>query len=322
VTALVLRTVAARLGLPTSVSPEELRQMIDGKLTDQGREPRDIQVVVERGTTEAKGPGRVLLQDDEGPFLDAELPTAESVESPASPVKDTHAIPSSAGVTDERDPNHEATIIGECNRLAADVERYRAEVESSRREVESSRAEVERAKNEVEGVKKRLKEVWRMSCDQLISHEEELAAKDAAIAEFNRKLLAALGTLPGADHPERVSDEGHDHSRAHRALVVSGSATGPRRGKAPAVDPFFSDDGTILLEDWLPSLERAASWNAWTDEEKVLQLAGHLHGWALQEWNLIPAEERSTFSDAVKSLGFRVNSGSHVLAGQDFRHAR
>ena len=96
------------------------------------------------------------------------------------------------------------------------------EVESSRREVESSCAEVERAKNEVEGVIKRLKEVWRMSCDQLISHEEGLAAKDAAIAELNRKLLTALGTLPGADHPECVSDEGHDHSRAHHALVVSG----------------------------------------------------------------------------------------------------
>ena len=54
----------------------------------------------------------------------------------------------------------------------------------------------------------------------------------------------------------------------------------------------------------------------------MLQLAGHLCGRALQEWNLIPAEERSTFSDAVESLSSRVNSGSRVLAGQDFRHAR
>ena len=69
VTALILRTLAERLGLPTSVSPKDLCQKIDGKLTDEGCELREIQVVVERGTTEAEGLGRVLLQDSEGTFL-------------------------------------------------------------------------------------------------------------------------------------------------------------------------------------------------------------------------------------------------------------
>lgn len=75
-----------------------------------------------------------------------------------------------------------------------------------------------------------------------------------------------------------------------------------------------------LIDDWLPSLERAASWNAWTDEEKLLQLAGHLRGRTLQEWNLIPTEDRSNFADAVKSLRARVDLENRVLAGQDFRH--
>ena len=48
---LVLRSVTAKLGLPTSASVEDLRQMISGHLTEQEREPRDILVTV----TETKG---------------------------------------------------------------------------------------------------------------------------------------------------------------------------------------------------------------------------------------------------------------------------
>ena len=47
----------------------------------------------------------------------------------------------------------------------------------------------------------------------------------------------------------------------------------PRRGKAPHIDTF---GGETSFEDWLPALERAALWNSWSDEETLLQLAGHL----------------------------------------------
>ena len=95
-------------------------------------------------------------------------------------------------------------------------------------------------------------------------------------------------------------------------------AKSTRRGKAPPIDPFSADDGAVGFDDWLPSLDRAASWNAWTDEEKLLQLAGHLR---LQEWNLVPQGSRSNFTDAVKSLRSRVDPENQVLAGQEFRHA-
>ena len=63
---------------------------------------------------------------------------------------------------------------------------------------------------------------------------------------------------------------------------VTGHRT--RRGKAPPVDSFTEEELDIRFDDWLPSLERAATWNSWTEEERLLQIAGHLHGWALQEW--------------------------------------
>jgi hypothetical protein len=41
----------------------------------------------------------------------------------------------------------------------------------------------------------------------------------------------------------------------------------------------------------------------------------------MREWNLIPTDDRSTFSDTVRSLRSRVDPENRVLAGQDFRHA-
>ena len=43
---------------------------------------------------------------------------------------------------------------------------------------------------------------------------------------------------------------------------------------------------------WKPSLERASLWNAWSEEEQMIQLAGYLRGRALQEWNLLRPDQR------------------------------
>ena len=77
----------------------------------------------------------------------------------------------------------------------------------------------------------------------------------------------------------------------------------------------------IRLDDWLPALERAATWNEWSEEDRLLQqLAGYLTGRALQEWELISETDRSTLSLAVKTLKSRLDPGSKTLAAQDFRH--
>ena len=53
------------------------------------------------------------------------------------------------------------------------------------------------------------------------------------------------------------------------------SSTEPPR-KASPIDPFNGEDLEIHLEDWLPSLERDRIWNDWTEDQLMLQLAGHL----------------------------------------------
>ena len=77
----------------------------------------------------------------------------------------------------------------------------------------------------------------------------------------------------------------------------------------------------MRLEDWLPSLRRASKWNDWTEEELLLQLAGHLHGRALQECGLLEESSKATYSSAVESLCARLDPGSRMLAAQDFHHA-
>ena len=93
-----------------------------------------------------------------------------------------------------------------------------------------------------------------------------------------------------------------------------------QKGKAPPFETFSGESKDVRLDDWLLSLKRASLWNGWTEEEELIQLAGHLRGRALQEWNLLQEGERSTFDSGVKSLGNRLESGAKAMAAQDFRH--
>jgi len=86
------------------------------------------------------------------------------------------------------------------------------------------------------------------------------------------------------------------------------------------VDPFTGENEEVQLDDWLPALQRAASWNGWTEEDQLLQLAGHLRGRALQEWNLLDATEKTTFAKAIEAMRARLDPGSKTLAAQEFRH--
>ena len=92
--------------------------MVDGKLADMGREPRDVLVVIERETTEAEGSGRVRLHDREGAFLDVELLTMEMPGGPAISEVDAHASSPLALVveTEDRTCDREAVLAAERDR--------------------------------------------------------------------------------------------------------------------------------------------------------------------------------------------------------------
>ena len=76
------------------------------------------------------------------------------------------------------------------------------------------------------------------------------------------------------------------------------------------MDPFSGEDESFCLDDWLPALQRAATWNHWSEEDHLLQLAGHLRSCALQEWELIPENLKGTIGMAVDALRDRLFVGS------------
>ena len=180
----------------------------------------------------------------------------------------------------------------------------------SLREATSSSG-VEELKDELKREKEKVKNVWHMNCEQLAQYDEEISEKDALIAQLRARLAGS-----GVEEPEGsiVHAEEHTHTPPPALHRVA------RRGKAPPVDSFTEENAEFRLEDWLPTLERASSWNCWTDEELLLQFAGHLRGWALQEWNLLRAVDKQSFKAATWALQNRLDPGCRALAAQDFCH--
>jgi len=68
-----LQRIARGLEVHTTARGDELHQMVEGKLTEMGKEPRNVQVII-------SGAKRLSLRDDNGIFL--EVDPEESVDSP------------------------------------------------------------------------------------------------------------------------------------------------------------------------------------------------------------------------------------------------
>ena len=60
-----VKRIAASMTLPTTGSADEIRQMIEGRLADMGRNPRHVQVLVPEDES-----APLQLQDADGVFLD------------------------------------------------------------------------------------------------------------------------------------------------------------------------------------------------------------------------------------------------------------
>ena len=76
----VLKQIARGLEVPTTASLDAIRQLIDGKLEEMGRDPRSTQVIIEEGE---KGI-HVSLQDVDGVFLKVAPPAGELSEPTSS----------------------------------------------------------------------------------------------------------------------------------------------------------------------------------------------------------------------------------------------
>ena len=170
--------------------------------------------------------------------------------------------------------------------------------------------------------------------------EERRPPAEAAETDPHSVTFVDLPGLP--DRPDRSAGAGPDPTRpegeterlgaettstsqpSERGSTVSSTDSTDnrkRQGKAPPIEFFSGEDPAILFDDWLPSLKRAASWNGWTPDDKLMQLPGYLQGRALQQWRLLPKTEQHSYSTAIDALGTRLDPGSKITAAQEFRHS-
>ena len=284
-TATLLRQLARGLEVPATGSSDEIRQLIEGKLGGMGHEPRNVQVLVQ----DSRHGTRIGLQDVEGIFLDL-VPGEPGGDSPPG---------------DTRDEEHNGGSDD-------DIEQLREALKEVSEQKGALQAEVSSLQEALARERERVREMWKINCMQLSEFDAALTAKDEEIAKLREQSRSHSQSPSQGVTP--LESSGEDE------VVPPVRPMRQRRGKAPPVDAFTGENPEVRLDDWLPALQRAAEWNIWGQDELLIQLAGHLRGRALQEWNLLGGSERGTYDTAVTALRSRLDPGSKAMAAQDFRH--
>ena len=300
-----LKQVARKLELPTTGSTDQVRQLIEGKL-QESREISNVQVVVQESTYQEL---KLSLMDEEGVFLETD-PSSKSVESQSAEVE---GLVEALDDAKRRNLSLMEELEAATQRIEEEKERA-TDLEKKLEECEAGEGqeEVEQLKAELKSAKDKAKQLWKLTCSQSREQEERIADLEAEVARLraDRSREAESPSLPGSSSGRSSPD----------ADCVQEPVRPTRRGKAPPVDSFTGEDPAVKLEDWLPVLKRASLWNRWSPEEELIQLAGHLRGRALQEWDLLRTSDRAEFETAVRALRDRLDPGGKAMAAQDFRH--
>lgn len=207
---------------------DELRQMIDGKLSEAGREVLNVQVVL----TSAQPTCEFSLEDEEGKFL---------------------TIPAAEPETGDDHPRSEHSESEESS--------SKQEIDALKEENQTLHDRVSHLESKLEEEKRRFRELWRTNCLRLAEYDAVISDKDSEIEEL-KQLWAHTESSPPPEPLRRSSPGGDVHLESACELVLR-----TRRGKAPPVDSFTGEDLKVHLDDWLPSLERARLWNDWTEDE-------------------------------------------------------
>ena len=299
-----LKQIAESLGLPTTGSSDEIRQLIEGKL-QESRDVRNIQVVVDETPTISL---KLSLMDEDGVFLES-TPIVKPVKEMGEDL--------TLRLTEAEQKNAELQV-----ELAETREQLTKQQEETARLTEemsstSTADEVRKLKDELKQEREKAKRAWRMGCAQVAEQESLLAKREDEIVELQERLRACMRDAPPRSHSSGSESEPVGHGDPPPTVRTEPAK---RRGKAPPVDMFTGEDAEVRFEDWLPSLKRAADWNCWSADEQLIQLAGHLRGRAWQEWLLLEEEEKATFTRAIQVLKEALGPGSKILAAQDFRH--
>ena len=114
---------------------------------------------------------------------------------------------------------------------------------------------------EVYHEKARIKEMWCGNCEYVAEVDKELTEKDAKIAALKERLSQTEGSgeVKPSTQARNTSNTTEPSILAPAHVQADVESQPVRQGKAPPVDPFTGETLEILLDDWLPTLQRAAT---------------------------------------------------------------
>ena len=177
----MLRQIGKALGVPSSSSATcaELKLMVEGKLTELGYDPLNVQVILSDEIN-----GAMFLVNDEG--------IIKCVKNVATNVSDV-------SLDDIRSALHVATeeLDQLCTLLESKEDTIRvleAELVEAQETIEQLKAtshteEVERLRADLGKEVLKSKRFWKLRCDQMLKHEEEMTAIDTEVVLLKARLL-------------------------------------------------------------------------------------------------------------------------------------
>ena len=162
-TASMIGRIASELGVPMGGSLEDTRQMLEGKLVEAGREPRNVQVVF----TEADEGATVRLEDENGFFMEV-LPAEEDVEGGDSRENETEDGEDHAPLIDDEEPSGEElrTANAQIGALKNEVSVMKVQLERLSEQLESERGELTKERGQLANAKAKYKELWSVYCSR------------------------------------------------------------------------------------------------------------------------------------------------------------
>ncbi|KAL5475685.1 hypothetical protein EMCRGX_G025531 [Ephydatia muelleri] len=228
-----IRQLAVALEIPTRASAADILRMIEGKITEDGRDPFNVQVVVKEGED-----GGILLQlqDAEGVFLEADPPMEE---------EETEDVPQQEAAEQRENAEQEEDEESLKAKLDEVVKDHWYTSTAGPSVGYDPRDELKEA---LKTCKERLNAVWKANCTQLREFEEALKhAEDEARTlqkGAREKQQEARSTAPsGSDvseastskstgkrvgdkrHSTSWSDAGGSQARSHESTSFSGATS-------------------------------------------------------------------------------------------------
>ena len=96
--AVYVRELAEELGLPTRTTTDEVRQLIEGDLTSKGREPKNVQIIVQEPAEDSADGEVCLYLVDEAGVIAKRVVSARKRPDSQSSNKESEGSNSSGGV--------------------------------------------------------------------------------------------------------------------------------------------------------------------------------------------------------------------------------